>query len=144
MKKELICIVCPNSCSLTAEWDEAVQGAGGSGAMDPAAIRVTGNKCPKGKDFAIAELTAPLRTISTTVATRFEKYPVLPVRVSCDIPKGRIFDVMAEINRVTVDRPVRRGEAVIENVLGLGADVIATSDVLYETYGERDRGQENE
>ena len=71
-------------------------------------------------------------TICTTVRTTFKDAPVLPVRVSAEIPKNRIFDVMREINKVKVDTRVGRGDVIIENVLGLGADIIATSDLLRE------------
>ena len=76
-------------------------------------------------------MTAPMRTICSTVRTDFPEAPVLPVRVSADIPKDRIFDVMREINHTVVKERVRRGDTVIQNVLGLGVDIIATSDMLY-------------
>lgn len=133
-KKELICIVCPNGCRLSAE-----RSVNEPDAED--VIIVTGNRCPKGKDFAITELTAPMRTISSTAATDFSEYPVVPVRVSGDIPKGRIFDVMKEINSLVITEPVSRGEAVIRNVLGLGVDVIVTSDVLRELCGAENQKQ---
>ena len=120
--KEIVCIVCPNSCTLS------VQKNGDE-------YTVTGNKCKRGKDFAIGEMTAPKRTISSVVKTAFKNVPALPVRVSDEIPKERIFDVMREINSVTVDKKLSRGDTVIENVLGLGVDIIATSDIL-KTYGE--------
>ena len=115
--KKLVCIVCPNSCELEITADEN-------------GISVSGNKCKRGVQFATDEMTAPKRTISSVVKTAFPSVPVLPVRVSAEIPKERIFDVMQEINHVTLRKRVRRGEAVIENVLSLGVDVIATSDVL--------------
>ena len=37
---------------------------------------------------------------------------------------------MREINAVTLTERIGRGDAVIKNVLGLGVDVIATSDLL--------------
>ena len=77
-------------------------------------------------------MTEPKRTICTTVKTAFPDIPVLPVRVSKEIPKDRIFDVMAEINKVTVKEKVKRGEVIIKDVSGLGADIIATSGVLDE------------
>jgi CxxC motif-containing protein len=116
-RKELICIVCPNGCGLVAE-------------RDGEEIRVTGNRCPKGETFAVTELTNPTRTISSTVRTTFPQALVLPVRVSAEIPKSRIFDVMAEINKVVVSTPVGRGDVIIKDVLGLGVDVIATSSLL--------------
>ena len=115
--KELICIVCPNGCALELS-------------RDGEHITVTGNKCPKGEEFAISEETRPMRTICSTVKTVFPQVPVLPVRVSEEIPKSRIFDVMGEINRVIVTKPIKSGDVVIPDVLGLGVDIIATSGIL--------------
>ncbi|MBP3709508.1 MAG: DUF1667 domain-containing protein [Treponema sp.] len=117
MKTDITCIVCPNGCALHVEQ------SGGS-------IVVSGNMCMRGKDFAVAEITAPMRTICSTVRTLFKDVPVLPVRVSSDIPKGKIFDVMREINKITVTEKIGTGETVIKNVCNLGVDVIATSNVL--------------
>ena len=80
--------------------------------------------------YAVSEMTAPKRTICSTVRTAFPDAPVLPVRVSADIPKDRIFDVMDAIRAVTVTERIARGDVVIPDVLGLGVDVIATSSLL--------------
>lgn len=115
--KELVCIVCPRGCNLKIE-----------GENDN--IKVSGNTCKKGEAFAIAEMKAPMRTICSTVKTAFKDTPVLPVRVSSDIPKDKIFDVMCEINKVVVKDKIGAGEIVIKNVLGLNVDIIATSNIL--------------
>ena len=115
--REMTCITCPNGCTLSVEEKDG-------------RIVVTGNQCPKGEAFAKSELTNPMRTISTTVSTRDPAVPVVPVRVSGEIPTGRIFDVMEAINRLTVTAPVGRGAVLAADVLGLGVDVIVTSDVL--------------
>lgn len=115
--REIICITCPNGCTLKVE-----EGEGG--------IRVTGNKCRRGEDFALAEVRHPMRTISSTVPTVFPDFPVVPVRVTGEIPKERIFDVMDEINQVTLKVRAERGDVVISDVLGLGVDVIVTSNML--------------
>ncbi len=91
---------------------------------------VSGNFCKRGEAFAKSEMINPMRTICTTVKTSFPDIPVLPVRVSAEIPKSKIFDVMNEINKITLEKKVSRGEAIIKNVLGLGVDIIATSDIL--------------
>lgn len=117
--RELTCIVCPNGCSLKVEEKDGVW-------------EVSGNQCKRGEAFAVEEMTHPMRTICSTVRTIFAGVPVIPVRVSAEIPKERIFDVMNQINQVTVDRICGTGEPVIENVLGLGVDVIVTSDILKE------------
>lgn len=115
--RELTCITCPNGCLLQVDETESE-------------IRVTGNACPRGETFAIAELTHPMRTICSTARTTYPETPVVPVRVSGEIPKERIFDVMKEINNIVLDRRVKRGDVLIPDVLGLGVDVIVTSDVM--------------
>ena len=115
--KQLVCIGCPRGCRLTIEENNGE-------------YTVTGNTGPRGREFALSEMTAPKRTIYSTVKTAFSDVPVLPVRVSDDIPKEKIFDVMREINAVTLKERIGRGDAVIKDVLGLGVDVIATSDLL--------------
>lgn len=115
--KEMTCITCPNGCHLQIEEKDGK-------------LLVTGNQCKRGEAFAISELTHPMRTICSTVRTTCREIPVLPVRVSQEIPKERIFDVMREIHRVVLDHPVSAGDVIIPHVLGLEADVIATSNVL--------------
>lgn len=117
--KEYNCIGCPRGCLLRVEEENGE-------------FTVSGNSCENGRKFAVSEMTEPKRTICSTVKTVFADVPVLPVRVSADIPKDKIFDVMREINSVTLDKRISGGDAVIENVLGLGVDVISTSNVLNE------------
>ncbi len=118
MTKEFVCIVCPNGCNLVVEKD------------DNGNITVNGATCNRGVIFGTNEMTHPKRTICSTVKTVFKQAPVLPVRVSSDFDKDKIFDVMREINKVVVDKVVRRNDVIISNVLGLGVDVICTSDIL--------------
>lgn len=118
--RELVCIVCPKGCTMHITEKDGE-------------IAVTGNTCKRGAQFAVSEMTKPMRTICTTVRTAFKEVPVLPVRVSAEIPKDRIFDVMHEINQVCVEKPVARGDTVLKNVLELGVDIIATSDILKNT-----------
>ncbi|MEG1790683.1 MAG: DUF1667 domain-containing protein [Clostridia bacterium] len=113
--KELICIVCPNSCLLTINDNNEVSGA----------------KCPRGKKFAIEEMTAPKRTVCTTVATVFADYPVLPVRTSDEIPKDKIFQLMELVKGFKLEKRVARGEILIKNILNLGVDLISSSNMLY-------------
>lgn len=115
--KNMTCIVCPNGCTLTIE-------------EGPEGIRVGGNQCKRGEEFARNELTHPMRTITTTVRTTFPDVPVLPVRVSAEIPKERIRDVMKEINQQVIQEPVSGGSVIIKDVLNLGVDVIVTSNLL--------------
>lgn len=111
---ELICIVCPNSCKLIYENGE-----------------IKGAKCPRGVKFGMDEMTAPKRTVCTTVKTAFKDMPVLPVRTDGDIPKDKIFDLMKLVREVVVDKRVGRGEIILKNVLDSGVDLISTSNMKY-------------
>ena len=115
---KFVCVVCPNGCEVE---------------IDETTLEVSGNKCPKGKQFAIDELTNPKRTICSTVKTIFEDCPVVPVRVDKEIPKDKIFAVMKEINKVQITDRLGIGDVVISDVLNLNVDVIITSNVLKES-----------
>ena len=114
MKKELVCIVCPRGCHLTIDENN----------------NVTGNSCSRGVTYAINEITNPLRMLTSTVFIKSELIKRLPVITSKEISKNLIFDVMKEINKVRVEAPIKMHQVIIKNVLGTGADIIATREVL--------------
>lgn len=129
LKAEITCIVCPNGCLLEIEY------RGGT-------WLVAGNQCRRGEQFAVEEMTHPMRTITSTVRTIFPEVPMLPVRVSAEIPKEKIFDVMQEIHGTVVKETCGTKDVLISNVSGLGVDVIVTSNVLKESrQGEYRRKQ---
>lgn len=112
--KELTCIVCPNGCKLRALEQDG-------------RVTVTGALCRRGEAFATQELTRPMRSLTTTVATVFADTPRLSVRTKGEIPKGKLPEAMALINRVCLDRRVTTGEVVLRDLFG--TDVIATADL---------------
>ena len=113
MKKELICIVCPLGCRLTVEKEND-------------SLNVTGNTCPRGAKYGSEEVTNPTRMVTSTVVLKNAKLTRLPVATSCPIPKAKIEEVMAQINKVKVKAPVKLGDVIIQNVARSGADIIAT------------------
>ncbi len=114
-ERKLTCIVCPKGCELTVEFDE--QGT---------IKNISGYTCPRGKDYAYAECTAPVRTVTTTV--RCEDGEVVAVKTAAPVPKGKIFEVMAAVNAVVAPNGIRLGDVVIEDVCGTGVNVVATSN----------------
>ena len=112
--KEMICIVCPNGCHLKIDSSKEE-------------IKVTGNLCPRGEAFARTEMTCPMRTISSTVKTTSSVQPVVSVKVSQEIPKSKIFDVMDQIQSVVLDHDLDVGQPVIQNVCDLCVYVILTT-----------------
>lgn len=118
MKKEIVCIVCPNGCLLQC-------------CKESDRIEVVGNTCPKGLEYAITELTAPMRTLTTSVATTSPHRPVLPVRTDGAIPKGETLSAMQYVNSIKVDAPKTCGDVICENFMGFGVNLIATDDLIY-------------
>lgn len=115
--RELTCISCPLGCPLRVELD-------GSGKV----LSVTGNTCRRGEEYGRKEVTAPTRTVTSTVRVEGGRTPVVSVRTREDIPKEKIFPCMEEIRLATAKAPVKLGDVVIPNVAGTGVDVIATKD----------------
>ena len=117
-EKKFICIMCPLGCEVTVMSDESGQ-----------ITEVLGNKCIKGEKYAKDEFTRPLRALTSTVAIEGARFARLPVRTSDLIPKDRMFDCMKEIRNIKAKAPVKLGDKMIENILGLGVDVVATRDL---------------
>lgn len=114
--REFTCIVCPNGCRLTVDENN----------------NISGNTCKKGAEFAYQEMTDPKRNISSTCRTVFSSSPVVPVKTNKEISKNLIFDVMKEINKTVIDKKLKIGDVVIQNVLGSGADIVITTNSLEE------------
>ena len=117
--KKLTCICCPLGCSIAADMQ------GGS------VVAVRGNGCPNGEKYAHTELTAPVRTLTSTVALVNSKsgMRLAPVRSSEPIPKDKLFDCMKEIANISVSAPVRIGDTVLQNAAGTGISIIITRDI---------------
>jgi len=92
-------------------------------------LSITGATCRRGAAYVEQELTCPKRTIASSVTVKNGELPLVSVRLDTAVPKERILDVMAEIKKLRLEAPVHIGECVIENVLGLGSNVIVTKNV---------------
>lgn len=113
--KTFTCIECPRGCTLSIDDD----------------LNVTGNSCPRGAKYAVSEVTNPTRMITSTVKLDSKLISRLPVITSAPVPKGKMFDVMAELAKVEVKAPVRCHDVIISNVLGLGVDIVASRSVEF-------------
>ena len=105
MKSELSCIVCPMSCTITVEVNDNNE-----------VVTITGNTCKRGENYARNEMTHPMRQLTSTVLIVGGIYKRLPVILSGDIPKEKIFQVMEQINKASVNAPVKRGDVIIKDV----------------------------
>ncbi len=75
------------------------------------------------------EHTAPQRTVATTVAVHNSSQARLPVRSSAPVPKDAVVEICRRLHAVETTAPVQMGQVIVANVLGTGADMIATRDM---------------
>jgi len=94
-----------------------------------AVIKIEGNSCKRGVDYAMGELKDPRRIVTTTARVRGGVHPLVPVYTESPIPKPRIFDLLAEIRKIELKAPVKFGDVVIENALGTGVNVLASRNI---------------
>ena len=91
-------------------------------------LKISGNACPRGLAYAKDEVAHPKRTVTSTVRSRSGH--LVAVKTSAAIPKELIFECMDEINSAVAEDDVCVGDVIIKNVLGTGADIVATSEIL--------------
>ena len=113
MEKEMICICCPRGCHILVN-DQGI----------------FNYSCPRGLQYAKDELTHPKRVLTTSVKIKnpIDIY-VVPCKSDKPLPKEMIFDVLKEINKVELTRPIAMHQIVIENVLNTGVNVVTTKEI---------------
>jgi CxxC motif-containing protein len=119
---EYLCIGCPLGCRLEVEEDDLSD-----------IVQVRGFSCKRGKEFALQEHKDPRRMVSTTVSLEGGPWPRLPVRTSAAIPKAQVMPLCRALAGLSVNAPLRLGDVVLHDALGLGVDVIATRDAVLAT-----------
>ena len=115
--RELTCINCPMGCRVTVTMD------------GDTVISVTGNTCKRGDTYARAEVTAPVRTVTTTIRVNGGSADRVSCKTQSPVPKNKIFDVMEEINKASCSAPIAIGDVLIDDCAGTGIPVVATKAV---------------
>jgi CxxC motif-containing protein len=113
---ELICICCPLGCRVNIE--KTADG-----------FAVTGNSCPRGKEYAISELTAPVRMVTSSVPTIGSVDKTVSLKTDKPIAKELIFKALETLKGVVVKAPIKEGDIIVENVLGTGVNFVATREI---------------
>jgi CxxC motif-containing protein len=95
-------------------------------------IGVEGQKCERGKEYALQEIEDPQRILTSTVkiANSASNISLLPVRSDKSISKKLLFTAMHEINNVRVTLPVKCGEIIIKNILDTNVNIIAEKTII--------------
>ena len=114
MTKNLICIICPRGCALTATISEDK-------------VSVSGQCCARGEKYAIDECTNPLRTVTSVIRVSNREDTMVSCKTKEPIPKDKIFDAMNIIRKTSVKAPIEIGDVLCDNVFG--TNIIATKYV---------------
>ncbi len=114
--KDMVCIVCPLGCKLKVK------------PIDDGAIGfiVEGNKCGRGAEYGVKEVTNPTRVITSTVRIKNAHLNRIPVKTNGAVPKDLIEKCMERLNFIEVESPVKAGDIIIKDILGTGIDIVAS------------------
>ena len=117
MEKNIICTVCPRGChvKVTLNGTEVTE--------------ISDYGCKRGKEYAAAEATHPVRILTTTVKIAGSANELLPVRSAKPVPKEKLFDCMEVIRSTQVELPVASYDVIISDICGTGVDIVATKTV---------------
>ena len=117
MERTITCICCPLGCQITV-------GMSGGEIID-----ISGNSCIRGENYACREITAPVRTVTSTVKVTGGTAPVVSVKTRNEIPKNKIFDCIHCIKKISAEAPIQIGDVLLHNAAGTGVDIIATKEI---------------
>ncbi len=114
MTKELICIICPRGCALTAD-------------INGNEVKVSGQGCARGETYATNECTNPVRAVTSIIRVSNREDTMVSCKTEQPIPKDKIFDAMSIIRKTSVKAPIEIGDVLCDNVFG--TRVIATKEI---------------
>lgn len=117
MIKKLTCIECPKGCALTVNVENC------------RVTEVSGNECPRGQVYAESEIENPVRILTSTAPAIGLSLKMLPVRTDKPIPKHRMEEAAREIKKIRIRKPLRAGDIIVKNFLGLGVSLKAARGI---------------
>jgi len=116
MNKEIMCVLCPNSCHLKIEYDENTK----------TITSLTGGTCKRAHDFALQEITNPMRTLTFSVLVSGGTLPLVSTRSEEQIPLTDISKYTAKLKELQLSAPVISGDVVYQDD---SCKIIATKTV---------------
>ena len=114
--KELTCIRCPMGCVMNIEEKNGE-------------YTVTGNTCPRGKEYAISEMTDPVRTFSVCLRLEGGGRGAAAVSVVSTGTIPYLLTLGKAARGMVLTAPVEQGQKIAKNVAGSGADLITLDKV---------------
>ncbi len=115
--KEIRCIVCPTGCFVHVE---NISGE----------LVIEGHSCKRGEVYAREEFISPKRILTTTMRVENGFLPLIPVRSDKPIPKERLGEALKQIAFTKIKAPIKMGDVLLKDILGLEVNVIASRDLI--------------
>lgn len=119
MIKKFVCVQCPVGCKLTVEIKD----------NENSIIKVEGNKCNRGIEYAKDEIEDPKRILTTSIKVIDGELPLVSVKTDKPIPKKYISTIMKIIKNYEIKAPIKRGDIIIKNIIDTDINIIATRTV---------------
>jgi len=116
MNKNIMCVLCPNSCQLKIEYNEESRQV----------LSVSGNKCSRGVAFAEQEISDPLRTLTFSVLVEGGCLPLVSTRTKKPIKLSKLIETADNLKKVKLCAPVKAGDVVYKDDI---CKVIATKNI---------------
>ncbi len=116
--KVIRCIVCPTGCSIKVI------------GKDKKNVTFEGYTCNRGLEYAEQEFHEPKRILTTTMKVENGTLPLIPVRTDKPLLKDKLTDALKIIAQRQIKAPIKMGDVLIENILDLGVNVIASRDLI--------------
>ena len=114
--KDIRCIICPTGCLVHVE---NVNGE----------LIIEGHSCKRGEEYGREEFISPKRILTTTMRVENGFLPLIPVRSENPIPKDKLEETLKEIAKIITQAPIIMGDILLENVLGLDINIIASRNL---------------
>jgi CxxC motif-containing protein len=114
-KRSMICLSCPIGCHLEVTADSSGE------------LKVAGNRCPKGLDYAREEYTSPKRVVTATCRSRSQRMRRVPVRTNHPLAVELINDLLGEVYALELEPPLEAGHVLIRDFRGTGVDVVLST-----------------
>ena len=113
---DIRCIICPTGCLVRVE---RVNGE----------LIIEGHSCKRGEVYAREEFVSPKRILTTTMRVESGFLPLIPVRSDKPLPKERLQEALKQIAITKIKAPIKMGDILIKDVLGLNTNIIASRDL---------------
>jgi len=114
---QLICILCPRGCHIQIQQ------------VKDGEWKIEGHGCKRGKDYAIQEATCPLRVLTTSVWVEGGNHRLVSAKTDRSIPRDKIIESLKQTKGLTVKAPINIGDILVKNIVGTGANLVATRKI---------------